>query len=734
MRGRRHELVPRALCVLLFQCCVGQPRPFWTLLQGGLEADTAEAQLGAAPDFVSCEGAGFPAAWSKLKEQLARRPLGARRLQEAAVTDAGLLQLALGRAEACTPQATTFAEAWKEYYWLMRHTTQQQEGSTSSHVQVPAAAILRPWVVPPTSASADVAEPGQAAEDRFCLLGCVAALWLVGLAEAARGGEQDGALATQLAQVLLGIVVPWSPDTPHRWGDAFVPALGRWGGWLRPTLEDVTQGLQAGPRRGDPDAEETSFKQPVGLHQFGAVALARRLQPCDPLRDVCWSSLHGAQDLHTLAEQRQVSLVVVGEHAMLALDLYSSLLAAMPEGVLSTDVKFVGTFYLCGGLDKALGGSFCARDAAKAFLQSWVSDWNTDAVAESSARDHADRFRGAVGDAGGDRADLYLCVDHLVFCWLLRRRASQPIVAPMLHVVGMTLLEYVPVPWRGELLADFWSWSQEAEAPSDVFCTYMEHITLQAFWQTGVVMQFVPSLGSAVWSGATYDPPRVPALLIMRSAFWRLPAGMVMRTLLSHLAAPDLPLLWMDSFIHGSLAAEGYRLSWHSWEQQAHCTAVLHMPQEISQIKFRDFYALGVPILVPGIVWSLRLLREMYRMWGQLHPEYEHRLRDCEDGKRQACLGAEARREADTWPFGKPYVDVDRDPAEKLEFWYSLADVARYPHVLRFSSLAELRLLALQQADEGRLLSALMRRHFERTVVANSLRFFRQAVATLLST
>ncbi|CAE8610578.1 unnamed protein product, partial [Polarella glacialis] len=76
----------------------------------------------------------------------------------------------------------------------------------------------------------------------FCLSGCIAALWLVGTAEQDWGGG-NAVFLLQLARIMLGVLAPWSSSKPYRWGDAFVPALGRWGGWERPTAEEVCQEL-----------------------------------------------------------------------------------------------------------------------------------------------------------------------------------------------------------------------------------------------------------------------------------------------------------------------------------------------------------------------------------------------------------------------------------------------------------------------------------------------------------
>eukprot|EP00929_Paragymnodinium_shiwhaense_P044505 TRINITY_DN22822_c0_g1_i1.p1 TRINITY_DN22822_c0_g1~~TRINITY_DN22822_c0_g1_i1.p1 ORF type:complete len:473 (-),score=74.95 TRINITY_DN22822_c0_g1_i1:580-1998(-) len=472
----------------------------------------------------------------------------------------------------------------------------------------------------------------------------------------------------------------------------------------------------------------------MGVSPPSALVLARQLQPCDPLHSQCWSS-RGRRP------RENIKVVVLGEHAMVGMDLGSSLReAARPSADVS--LRFAGAIYLCQGLAELGAGDVgdCANDAVKDFLRWWISEWESWAVAQSSIGELADQFAGSLAQTGHLEADIILCSEHVIFCWLLRRRASVPLKLPMIHVLSMTLLEYVPSAWRGEFLQDFASWATRAEhADRDVFCTFMEHITLQVFWQTGVVAPFVPSLGSAMWSGARYQPSEAGVdVLVLRSAFWPLHAGVVLRRLVEHLVgihpAQVVRVRWMDSFLGGSLSTDAAKISFLTWPEQARCTAALYIPSEFSQVKFREFYSMGVPLLVPSSDWLLRGFRFMYRQWGQLHVSYKHQLKACSPTNDGACLSPAALEVLDGWPFGAPFLDMEKDPPRKMPFWMSLADVERYSHLLRFDSLAALAdCLQSWTWEEGHARSVLMQRHFAGTVVANVLRYYRGALGRLLS-
>ncbi|CAE8667940.1 unnamed protein product, partial [Polarella glacialis] len=338
-------------------------------------------------------------------------------------------------------------------------------------------------------------------------------------------------------------------------------------------------------------------------------------------------------------------------------------------------------------------------------------------------------------------SSLYVCVDQVLFCWLLRRRSRRPLASPMVILLGMSFMEDVPLNWRDEVAADVfiwfspsWTWSsfqvdKASEPLQDLLWTQHQHIVLQTFWQFGLKVPWFDLPGLSFWSGAKHNPPHSntrPSLIVLRSAFWRLPAGNVLRSLVRHLFVNE-DVHWMESFLGGSLHQSHIAASWTSWEEMAAFTAALYMPHELYQLKFRDMYAMGVPLLAPGSAWLLRSLREMFRMWGQLNSDFRHRLPACPEGVQPPgtpearCIDVGRRFESDRWPFGEPFLNVDVDPPGKLAYYQTLMDVERYPYVLRFESLAELHEQFQFAHRSGQALGELMRDFFRTKVVANSL-------------
>merc|ERR1711971_365745 len=173
--------------------------------------------------------------------------------------------------------------------------------------------------------------------------------------------------------------------------------------------------------------------------------------------------------------------------------------------------------------------------------------------------------------------------------------------------------------------------------------------------------------------------------------------------------------------------------AWYSFDDIAKHTYALDVPAELSQLKFRDVYSMGLPVLIPDDPWMAQLLRFMYKSWGQIHAEVGDRhLPDATAMDREAPVHADdidaVQAATKTWPH-PPFYDPSRDPPSRLMYWLSLADFKRYPHVVRFSSLPTL--LELVVTTRWAEVSVRMRAHFRR-VVANVQRFFQQALTKLV--
>lgn len=458
-----------------------------------------------------------------------------------------------------------------------------------------------------------------------------------------------------------------------------------------------------------------------------------------------------------MTESRGVVVTLLGEHAPFADDVAQCLVVAALSFGVTLELVFAGQFYLCKG---SSGG--CGEDTAKAWFQDWLSRWEAGEHADTLAE--ADGLHKALVGHPHARAaepDVFVCGDSAIFCWLLRRRGAQRerlARIPALHMLGMQLLQYVPGPWREEMMLDFREWWVGRLATEDEMAVFMETLCLQLQWQLGVVLPFVPSLGPAARLSIVHDPPRageVPEVLVLRSIFWTTPAGHVFDTLLRRMAAANaarqkVHFDWMGNFAT-QLSSGSESGAWRSFEWMAGHTCALYIPTELSQIKFRDIYSMGLPALVPDDRWLLRLLRHMFEKWGQLQTEYRGgRFRSGACGAPRSglavedvggCRGAEGdhaevwrsvaavETASEAWPHA-PFYEPQTDSFERLVYWHQLADVKRYPHVTRFGSLGEL--LERVVHVDWQVVGDAIRAHFEGVIAANVGRYYRQSLAVLL--
>eukprot|EP00929_Paragymnodinium_shiwhaense_P082155 TRINITY_DN43208_c0_g1_i3.p1 TRINITY_DN43208_c0_g1~~TRINITY_DN43208_c0_g1_i3.p1 ORF type:complete len:253 (+),score=23.51 TRINITY_DN43208_c0_g1_i3:215-973(+) len=234
-----------------------------------------------APRFVSCEGAGYSPAWKQLKVTLTSLSSRPAPLRRSVAAHAALRALSQDLVDGCAPTANAFVEHWSNAYWSIRDRAfKGSAGMPDISTFGPRGAeLISHWV-------SNEDEPTASDESLFCLPGCAIALWVVGLAKKSGEDEKTGNSMLHLARVLLGITVPWSLEFSYRWGDAFAPVLGSWGGWVRPTIDELTADLPYSSRGLSPVEGGDCLGgngQAFGERPLGALEILRSLQPCDPL-------------------------------------------------------------------------------------------------------------------------------------------------------------------------------------------------------------------------------------------------------------------------------------------------------------------------------------------------------------------------------------------------------------------------------------------------------------------
>ncbi|CAE7261873.1 unnamed protein product [Symbiodinium sp. CCMP2456] len=470
-------------------------------------------------------------------------------------------------------------------------------------------------------------------------------------------------------------------------------------------------------------------------HESSALSLARRWQPCDPLRQVCSapSPAEGGRNLmdsHSGRRDEALVMLLVGEHAPFENTVWQCIESA--SIALSVPVRpiFAGAYYGCRGLPSA-----CAPDSTKDWFRAWMRRWPKQSEsALEGVQTEADALFEAIKrhpDPEAARPDILFCGDTVLFCWLLRRRSLLARHAgfhelPALHVYGMVFLQYVPPMWRREMLEDFANWWLLERSPvREPAGVQIEALGLQLQWQMGIALPFVPSTGTSDSAGVLYHAPRPGeerSVLVLKSAFYALAPGKVFGVVLQRLSR-ESRLSWSH------WAFEGKRNTFLNFEEMASHSCAVYVAPEFSQLLLRDIYGIGLPILAPNLEWHRRLLQHIFASWGQLHSEHDigrHRPPEARSAEAQSHQIFDA---AGQWPF-PPFYNPLEHPLERLRFWLPLAEVHRYPNILYFRSLTEL--LELAETSNFERQSAEIQAH-GRIITANVRAFYRRALAQLIS-
>ena len=653
---------------------------------GRCRSPTDAVPRDAVPQEVSlhtlnCEGAPFDPLWSTLRQRLdddlpPPALSGLRRLQQGGdvalpAISPELLHLARSLGSACLAPAYNFIVGADCLYWNLtggRGATPGGPppggGDELGRLCAEGAGEPRPaqrWWVDP---QLDLATDADADSDggAFCVYGCMAAHVVLALGALTQGLSEHNARAAveqlETAEALLGRGELLAFASSSAWGA--VPGLASV--LLDFLLQRATPEARQGPT---------------------ALELAASVRPCDPiLTEDCWPEPSG-----WLESDAPVLVTVLGDHLPFARNGVDLMSAAAARLGLRLDFALVGQYYLC----QDMPGACAPDDPVQAFLHAWTTGrWSSPDAGLPG--DVAGELLAALRAHPRPRAanpDLLLCMSTPVICWLLRRRGSGP-RAPALSLLDHSLLGCVPPAWQREVMEDFREWWGQRDLGKDVIAAHEEHFMLQVKWQTGVGLPFVPTVGVAFRSGAVYDLPDAAAgaersVLALRSSFWDLPAGRTFLALLERFAAASFGTLRTRirrlgpyTYLEGKGEGKGGTgaepaepVRWASFQEMARHTCALDVPAELSQLKFRDAYGMGLPIIVPEPSWLLRLLAQVYKggAANQIHAEL-----------------AASLEEPPPWPHA-PFYDPARDPLARLEYWMPLADHRRYPHVAYFDSL-----------------------------------------------
>merc|ERR1712061_71953 len=121
---------------------------------------------------------------------------------------------------------------------------------------------------------------------------------------------------------------------------------------------------------------------------------------------------------------------------------------------------------------------------------------------------------------------------------------------------------------------------------------------------------------------------------------------------------------------------------WLTLEQIASYDAAILYPNDIHQRTFHEVYKIGVPLLMPDSYGLYRVQRSAN--WG--YTSYGGALRYTDTGVEEH-LASRARPESALVPWWNSF---NAQPEGAPIYFQRMADWEQFPHVLRFSNLAEL--------------------------------------------
>lgn len=320
------------------------------------------------------------------------------------------------------------------------------------------------------------------------------------------------------------------------------------------------------------------------------------------------------------------------------------------------------------------------------------------------------------------RSDVLLCTHPPYSCrlfWPLVLRAGKP----LLGFFGGTLEAHVPADGMEAWLRDF---REMAEHPLVQFAAISPFLAEKMRYQTGAAIPSTRGFGFHVIArGVTYLPRRVDDVLLWKNSnecndnqaeFDALLADMAGRSSGSGSSAPLTPL----RFHHLRKLRE---LGESSYASIASFRAVVFMPYEVLLMTFYELYHVAIPLFLPDASLSAFL---MYR--GPVtYPHCDMVLEEQDDPESLPS----AVRDWSTWRRRAPYSPFVRSSAnDRLAWLEAYTDWYRFPHLQRFSGLAEL--VAGLRGVDLQAVSANMRLNTEGALVAAAV-FWRRAFAKVLT-
>merc|ERR1712113_257788 len=153
-----------------------------------------------------------------------------------------------------------------------------------------------------------------------------------------------------------------------------------------------------------------------------------------------------------------------------------------------------------------------------------------------------------------------------------------------------------------------------------------------------------------------------------------------------------------------------------TFQEMAAHRAVVLVPWEHALMAFFEYYSMAVPLLMPDAQWSYRLVFDAEGNLGSTTEIYTDINPRCEASR--GCSGD--RHPSPPFQFGT---------LASRRYWYQYSSFAQFPHIHRFSSIADMlqKLVTISLPQT----SSSMKEFNELTLVRSSA-FWRRAARTLL--
>lgn len=280
-------------------------------------------------------------------------------------------------------------------------------------------------------------------------------------------------------------------------------------------------------------------------------------------------------------------------------------------------------------------------------------------------------------------ADILLCGEPAFLCWLLFKFNFKSV----LGYLGNPLGSYLSASMQTAFYSFIYETPQlTTSVNASLQLVFMSPpIAASAYWSTGVQFPVLRPVADYITYSATYRETDVHDVLITKQVFtfWDF------RCMLSQVA--NIVKSWTPKWhFHDISHLED------SWKALPSFRAALMVPYDAQTLVFYELYSFGMPLLVPN---QMLLPLFFMRSYGQ------------DGGVAHQRPGWSLKRQGAAW--GRWH----QGSFNELLWWAMFSDIARMPHLLVWSSLAELfHLLASPLSTVSAKMLEVTRQHRARSL------------------